>query len=313
MVVWAVRLRRSACGGFLLPESRSQLPLDGRDRRHAASTCCSWSLARAADLLQRPDPLQQPVRLAGDGLPAEHAGRGRPGVRLQVPGRGRLQQLGLPAAGQPDPDRLRAGLRRRPWYFYVLLPLFFLGFVLLPGSLGALACPADRQLRAAAAQAGADRRWRRWSWSRWCWWGYRLVLSSHATPCADDARDRSTRCSSDFALRAQPAGAEPLGVAAACSAAALGELGARCTTWPWSGATACSCTWSPPGRPAGCTAAATTAWPPAAPLRAALRRRLAGSAARPAAAASLDPQTAPADRQGLPHLPPRPGSSGRRS
>ena len=26
-----------------------------------------------------------------------------------------------------------------PWYFYALLPLFFLGFVLLPGSLGALA------------------------------------------------------------------------------------------------------------------------------------------------------------------------------
>jgi ABC-2 type transport system permease protein len=27
-----------------------------------------------------------------------------------------------------------------PWYFYVLLPLFFLGFTLLPGSLGALLC-----------------------------------------------------------------------------------------------------------------------------------------------------------------------------
>ncbi len=27
-----------------------------------------------------------------------------------------------------------------PWYFYVLLPLFFFGFVLLPGSLGALLC-----------------------------------------------------------------------------------------------------------------------------------------------------------------------------
>lgn len=27
-----------------------------------------------------------------------------------------------------------------PWHFYLLLPLFFLGFVLLPGSLGALAC-----------------------------------------------------------------------------------------------------------------------------------------------------------------------------
>src|SRR5262249_50251129 len=29
---------------------------------------------------------------------------------------------------------------RVPWDFYVLLPLFFLGFVLLPGSLGALFC-----------------------------------------------------------------------------------------------------------------------------------------------------------------------------
>ncbi len=27
-----------------------------------------------------------------------------------------------------------------PWYFYVLLPLFLFGFILLPGSLGALAC-----------------------------------------------------------------------------------------------------------------------------------------------------------------------------
>src|SRR5206468_1546313 len=27
-----------------------------------------------------------------------------------------------------------------PWYFFVLLPLFFLGFVLVPGSLGALVC-----------------------------------------------------------------------------------------------------------------------------------------------------------------------------
>jgi ABC-2 type transport system permease protein len=27
-----------------------------------------------------------------------------------------------------------------PWYFYALLPLFFIGFVLLPGSLGALLC-----------------------------------------------------------------------------------------------------------------------------------------------------------------------------
>src|SRR5262249_14374794 len=27
-----------------------------------------------------------------------------------------------------------------PWYFYVVVPLYFFGFVLLPGSLGALLC-----------------------------------------------------------------------------------------------------------------------------------------------------------------------------
>src|SRR5205823_12782510 len=27
-----------------------------------------------------------------------------------------------------------------PWHFYLLLPLFFLGFIILPGCLGALVC-----------------------------------------------------------------------------------------------------------------------------------------------------------------------------
>src|SRR5262249_42544110 len=27
-----------------------------------------------------------------------------------------------------------------PWYFYAVLPLFFLGFVLIPGSIGAILC-----------------------------------------------------------------------------------------------------------------------------------------------------------------------------
>ena len=27
-----------------------------------------------------------------------------------------------------------------PWHFFVLLPLFFLGFILLPGAVGGLAC-----------------------------------------------------------------------------------------------------------------------------------------------------------------------------
>src|SRR5262249_44707669 len=31
-------------------------------------------------------------------------------------------------------------LDQTPWYFYVVLPLFFLGFVLIPGSIGALLC-----------------------------------------------------------------------------------------------------------------------------------------------------------------------------
>jgi ABC-2 type transport system permease protein len=43
-----------------------------------------------------------------------------------------------------------------PWYFYAMLPLFFVGFVLLPGSLGALACillvnVAPRRLKQAMA------------------------------------------------------------------------------------------------------------------------------------------------------------------
>ena len=36
-----------------------------------------------------------------------------------------------------------------PWYFYAVLPLFFLGFVLLPGSIGRAGLPAARQLPAA--------------------------------------------------------------------------------------------------------------------------------------------------------------------
>jgi ABC-2 type transport system permease protein len=33
-----------------------------------------------------------------------------------------------------------SGAAGSPWYFYAVLPLFFVGFVLLPGSMGALAC-----------------------------------------------------------------------------------------------------------------------------------------------------------------------------
>src|SRR5256885_1243897 len=64
-----------------------------------------------------------------------------------------------PPPGPPSPAILFARLRWRaflllggpiliafglaygaPWYFYLLLPLFFLGFILLPGAVGALLC-----------------------------------------------------------------------------------------------------------------------------------------------------------------------------
>jgi ABC-2 type transport system permease protein len=64
-----------------------------------------------------------------------------------------------------------------PWYFYLLLPCFFLGFVLLPGSIGALACLVianwaprrPRQLLITAAVlvvAGLG------------WWGYWVARSA---------------------------------------------------------------------------------------------------------------------------------------
>jgi ABC-2 type transport system permease protein len=64
-----------------------------------------------------------------------------------------------------------------PWYFYVVLPLYFLGFVLLPGSVGALICLAlancvprrPRQLLIVLAVLlllGCT------------WWGYRLAQSA---------------------------------------------------------------------------------------------------------------------------------------
>ena len=51
-----------------------------------------------------------------------------------------------------------------PWYFYPLLPLFLLGFVLLPGSVSALVCLLLVPLPAAEPQAGAALR----SASSWC-------------------------------------------------------------------------------------------------------------------------------------------------
>jgi ABC-2 type transport system permease protein len=75
-----------------------------------------------------------------------------------------------------------------PWYFYALLPLFFLGYVLLPGAVGALACllvvnflPRKRKqvlwvLIAAVAAAGIV-------------WGYRTATAAQRSLLAVHNRD----------------------------------------------------------------------------------------------------------------------------
>src|SRR5262249_29381611 len=72
-----------------------------------------------------------------------------------------------------------------PWYFYALLPLFFLGFVLLPGSVGALACllvanwtprrPRQLLLAAVVLIAGAI-----------VYWGYNLARAAFGSSMGGD-------------------------------------------------------------------------------------------------------------------------------
>jgi ABC-2 type transport system permease protein len=67
-------------------------------------------------------------------------------------------------------------LRTTPWYYYAILPLYFLGFVLLPGSLGALLCLlvvnyVPRKRKQVLLGAGVL------LLAGLAWWVYRLVLS----------------------------------------------------------------------------------------------------------------------------------------
>ena len=97
-----------------------------------------------------------------------------------------------------------------PWYFYVVLPLFFLGFVLVPGSLGALAAllivnfvPQQRKqalgmclMVLLIALAG---------------WIYRMIQSSSSELWQEETREAVTRLARLLPVHAQSAGAEPLG------------------------------------------------------------------------------------------------------
>jgi ABC-2 type transport system permease protein len=90
-----------------------------------------------------------------------------------------------------------------PWYFYVLLPLFFLGFVLLPGSLGALCVllivnfiPQRRKqvlgasLAVFAVVLGV--------------WLYRMVQASPSEMWRDEMREAVTRLLSYFTFTRNP-------------------------------------------------------------------------------------------------------------
>ena len=69
-----------------------------------------------------------------------------------------------------------------PWCYYALLPVFFVGFLLLPGSVGALAASWSSTSR----RSGASRCWLSCSSSlvsiAAVWWTYRAVRERSATP-----------------------------------------------------------------------------------------------------------------------------------
>jgi len=76
-----------------------------------------------------------------------------------------------------------------PWGFYVLLPLFFLGFVLLPGSVGALLCVllvhyAPRQRKQVLVAVALI------LLAVCVWWGYRVSLSARTAMVNADALQR---------------------------------------------------------------------------------------------------------------------------
>ena len=76
----------------------------------------------------------------GGALPALLAGAGRPDLRHEVPGRGRVQFVGRSSCSACRSSSPTASSSGVPWYFYALLPAFLLGYVLLPGSVSASLC-----------------------------------------------------------------------------------------------------------------------------------------------------------------------------
>ena len=147
-------LGRNFCGQRrrLLFFEPQEDPAGGRHCRHAVRRSVRGA-GGFADLLERDHSLQQLVLLHRVGLSPEHAGGGRPGFRLQVPGCHHVQQLGRCLARQPDPRCLRSRLSRAVVLLRLLAVL--LSRLRAPaGIAGRARLPLDGELPPAPAQTG---------------------------------------------------------------------------------------------------------------------------------------------------------------
>src|SRR5262249_20650841 len=92
----------------------------------------------------------------GSSIPAPFAGAGRPHIRLRVPGRGRFQQLGVPAPVRARADRVRRDLPSADSVLLAVGPLF----PRIPAAAGrawGIPRPGGTPCTAQSAEAGVAR------------------------------------------------------------------------------------------------------------------------------------------------------------
>jgi ABC-2 type transport system permease protein len=114
-----------------------------------------------------------------------------------------------------------------PWYFYAFLPLFFIGFVLLPGSLGALLClllvnyvPRRRKQFVALIAVGLV--------CLLAWWVYRLIQEARpAAPTLEALQEAFSTLINRFSF-ARSVLAPSHWVARGLQAAGRSDLGTAC-------------------------------------------------------------------------------------
>ena len=207
-------------GGLPLPQRDVGVPLHGEIVGILLDLLFLYA-RRAAAVLRRPDPLRQPVHGAGDGVPAG-ARRSTDDQVFAYKFQGATAFSVWAFLLLGGPILIAYGIAcDAPWYFYALLPLFFIGFILLPASLSALVVllivnflPRRRKQVLIACVAGRVLRWPAAGSTGSC-----------TTPAARRGRERAcTRSLSHFTFSGAVADAEPLG-GAGLQAAARGDVG----------------------------------------------------------------------------------------